>query len=447
MQSYNFEPIHRACWYGDLKQLRKILKRTDPNLRDNNDFKRTPLHIAASRKNLPVAKILLENKAEIDLEDAYGRTALHIACAKGDLRMATLLLRHHAKIEAIDNFGRTPLLEAGRNGHIKVLKFLLEKGATIYTFDGKGRTVFHLMARKGQTKTFKSMVEHADDSQPYGYDSLMLLFGDVKHRSPSQVAMRHKYYYRGPSKPIAIAQMVRGHFIDAALKGNQRFVKLFFSAYALLDIVKVLTKKIPVDIRELGKKHTRLGDSVYTILHLLASDSHAEVLQPILEESVARGVNLNVKDSEDKWFPLTRALHNGQFKAAGLFIKSGATLQARLKHRNWTLLHDAVYQDSLAGVRMLLTAGIDPNAVDGDRWTSLHLASYYGRERIVRELLRDDRVKVNQGDNFGRTALKHAEARHHDKVADMLRGGNTNLLDNIADDFPHASVTTSMGTV
>ena len=68
--------------------------------------------IAASQKNLAVAKLLLSHDADAQAANNEGSTALMGAAAGGDTAMAELLLKHGADAEAANNKCHPSTMEA-----------------------------------------------------------------------------------------------------------------------------------------------------------------------------------------------------------------------------------------------------------------------------------------------------------------------------------------------
>merc|ERR1719288_8058 len=88
----------------------------------------TPLHLAAGRNSVRLAKQLLENSANVDSTDNYGQTALHIAAWKNSVGVANLLLAKSANVNAaaVSGWARglTPLQVAEKLGNQEMVQLL-----------------------------------------------------------------------------------------------------------------------------------------------------------------------------------------------------------------------------------------------------------------------------------------------------------------------------------
>lgn len=102
-------------------------KATDVDL--SNKYGETPLMIASIDGNLPVVKMLVEQrKARID---HIGWTPLHYASAKGHLDVAQYLLANGAIVDSLSLGDTTPLMMAVQSGNEPLIKLLLDKGADL----------------------------------------------------------------------------------------------------------------------------------------------------------------------------------------------------------------------------------------------------------------------------------------------------------------------------
>ncbi|VDL98170.1 unnamed protein product [Schistocephalus solidus] len=85
------EEMCTAAAENKLSQLRRILmERVDPNWL--NGFGLSPLHIAADKGHFEIMKMLVCNKATVDIENRSGVTPLHLAARGDHYKCAQLLL-------------------------------------------------------------------------------------------------------------------------------------------------------------------------------------------------------------------------------------------------------------------------------------------------------------------------------------------------------------------
>jgi ankyrin repeat protein len=91
-----------------------------------NSLNETPLMLAAFHNHLEVCEVLIEREADVNRK---GWTPLHYAATKGNIAIMRLLLEENAYIDAESPNGTTPLMMAAYYGSPLSVKLLLEEGA------------------------------------------------------------------------------------------------------------------------------------------------------------------------------------------------------------------------------------------------------------------------------------------------------------------------------
>ena len=105
------------------------------NLSIHNPQMETPLMLAAITNQFDWAKKLIERGADVNQK---GWTPLHYAATKGNIEIMRLLIENHAYLDAESPNGTTPLMMAAHYGTPMATKLLLEEGADPRIQNGLG---------------------------------------------------------------------------------------------------------------------------------------------------------------------------------------------------------------------------------------------------------------------------------------------------------------------
>eukprot|EP01037_Dinobryon_pediforme_P003830 gene3830-3878_t len=120
-----FTPLGLACYFGQYEIARYlILKGADVNLPSNNGFKVYPLHSAAAGNYTAIARMLIENNAQVNVKQQAGVTALHSAAQNGNIDLLILLLEHGADVTIRMEGGKLPADLAREKGFDEIAEAL-----------------------------------------------------------------------------------------------------------------------------------------------------------------------------------------------------------------------------------------------------------------------------------------------------------------------------------
>lgn len=123
--------IHLAVSRGNLAMTQMLLNHDAQATELTTQGKMTPLHLAAIMKRHPVAQLLLEHGADLNVQSAVGQTPLHLAALRDDREMAQLLLEQGAQLDIVDKEGHTPADLASLQNHDEFVAQLRTAGAPL----------------------------------------------------------------------------------------------------------------------------------------------------------------------------------------------------------------------------------------------------------------------------------------------------------------------------
>ncbi|WEW59774.1 hypothetical protein PRK78_005254 [Emydomyces testavorans] len=177
------------------EEIRKMLVRQRANFSLRDNIGRTPLHIASlsmkpyARKNYMYGSVycedkrediereaarqnliywLLENSADVDIQDQEGRTPIHLAVLGDDERMIGALARASMNCNVLDGDGYTPLHVAAILRKCGIIEELIQNGADVNARDARGNTPLHgVLMDSDERMTSSLLLRHV-----YSYHSM-----------------------------------------------------------------------------------------------------------------------------------------------------------------------------------------------------------------------------------------------------------------------------------
>ncbi|MBI4399957.1 ankyrin repeat domain-containing protein [Candidatus Micrarchaeota archaeon] len=122
-------PLHYAIPHLDIVKI--LLGRgAKPNAKDI--LGRTALHEAAENNCAEIARLLIEIGWDVDAVDEYKKWApLHIAAEKNNVEVAIVLIDNHANLNLEDNNQLTPIAIALHKFNVKMVRVLVLAGADL----------------------------------------------------------------------------------------------------------------------------------------------------------------------------------------------------------------------------------------------------------------------------------------------------------------------------
>lgn len=331
-----------------------------------------------------MVRLLLARGADPDLVNRYGAAPVHYAIADELIDVAWILLRATgAKISIADNNGWTPLHLAARQGSIRLVRYLLSRGVARSQPDEEGNTPLHVTTDVAVAKLLVTRGANLGATNEEGM-------------TPLHSAAR--WSECAESSPDLVNLLVDAGAPVTRRDGRGRDPLFYFAWAADADRVALLLKN-GADAR--AKDQHGLTPLHWFALRAATCASPAEWSR-VVSVLVGAGARFDVADSAGRT-PLWLAVARGRDDLVALFLSSGAQA-TDLGPRGATPLHLAAYLDDVAAAQQLIQNGTSLDARDADARTPLHWAAAHGSERVA-ALLQKKGGDVDAADSSSRTPL------------------------------------------
>ena len=143
--------IYYEAKKGDKQAVQKIIKKYKNDkkklaelLNFQDKYGTSALEYAAAKKDLELAKILVEAGAEVNIQDINGQTPLMTAIRRGSPELAEYFVGQGADVNTKTKYDYTPAQFAAGKKHLKIIKMLKKNGAELNAKDSLfGYTLVH----------------------------------------------------------------------------------------------------------------------------------------------------------------------------------------------------------------------------------------------------------------------------------------------------------------
>jgi len=174
--------LHRACSCGPAMMSLLLAAKADPNLQDTDpDFDlaftsatfgdhpehRTALHYSCLEGDLESAGLLVQARADLNIQDGQRKTPLHLAIEENHGLVIDLMLQSGSDVDMgclESGLKNSPLMDAAHSGKHMLVGKLLAAGANVNKVGKQDMTALHLAARRGDLKTVKFLLDAKADA-------------------------------------------------------------------------------------------------------------------------------------------------------------------------------------------------------------------------------------------------------------------------------------------
>lgn len=183
--------LHKACMRG-VANFTKMLLENGANIDIQDKTDRTPLWHATFQGHPNVVRSLVNLNAQPALRDKEGQTALTAACRGGHKEIVNFLLELDPNIDQKGENIRTPLWYASAHEHRNVVKLLPQRNANITSEDFQGHSAYSVAwNRKHWTVAFM-IYKHGRGTLPI---TVIPLSAEDHYRIAMQKRMRMEMKY------------------------------------------------------------------------------------------------------------------------------------------------------------------------------------------------------------------------------------------------------------
>jgi len=364
----------------------------------------TTLHAASAGGHEKIVQILLNKKADVNVQGgAYG-TALAAASLGGHEKIVQILLNKKADVNAQGGDYGTALAAASLEGHEKIVQILLNKKADVNAQDEAYGTALAAASFEGHEKIVQILLNKKADVNAQGgdYGTALTAASGEGHEKIVQILLNEK----------ADVNAQGGGYYDTALatasgEGHEKIVQI------------LLNEKADVNAQD---------EAYGTALTAASLRGHEKIVQILLEKKA------DVNAQGEGYFDtaLTAASQGGHEKIVQILLNKKADVNAQGGGYYGTALAAASRRGHEKIVQILLNKKADVNAQGGDYGTALAAASLEGHEKIVQILL-NKKADVNAQGGAYDTALAAASFEGHKKIVQILLNNGAKSVEELAE--------------
>ncbi|KAK1762004.1 ankyrin-3 [Phialemonium atrogriseum] len=159
------QPIHQAAQNGHLEVVQLLLEFDANATPENDSFEDTTpspfwLACASAKSGVEIAKLLLDKGADVNFSVARsGKKPIHAAAHKGNIDVARLLIARKCDVDSKESDGWTALMIASQEGHLPFLNLLVESGAKVDAEEKDGATSLWIASQQGHTEIVRRLLD------------------------------------------------------------------------------------------------------------------------------------------------------------------------------------------------------------------------------------------------------------------------------------------------
>ncbi|MBC2845057.1 ankyrin repeat domain-containing protein [Winogradskyella flava] len=432
----------------DIEKVRSLLKSTDANCIDLNPGyhidqsngnhwryrkAKAPLFAVARTGNLEIAKLLVENGADVTLVLQGDGTALIEASAFGHLDLVKYFVAKGADVNRkFPNQGNA-LIAASGHGHLDIMKYLVSKDVDINYYSPNQGNALIAASNSENTDAVKYLVDKGMDINFIAPNQGNALIAAANNGRLETI----KYLLSKGAQINKITSNQGTPLIAACNNGHIDTVKHLISNGAEInkiapnqgtpliaaannghdDVIEYLLKK--------GAEINRISSNQGTALIAAANNGHLDTIKLLVLKGAE--VNLNTSNQSNA---LNAASNNGHTAVMKYLVSQGADIDMNTNSHGSPLI-SASKNGQMDVVQYLLDKGADINTQNDGQGSALNAAARNGNNEVIKLLLEKGADINAQTDGQGSALNAAARNGHLDTIELLLeKGADIDLQNN-----------------
>lgn len=418
----------------------------------------TALMLAIKRGHTQIIELLLDEGADVNVQNKLGLTAFVLAIWHGQPEIAELLFEK-SDVQMTTHSGEVALLKSAGEGYTRIVRLLLARGVAVNAQNNEQMTALMLASQKGHVDIINMLITHAFnniiieiDKQNCKGETALVLAAINNHADIVKLLLD-----AGADVNIVDTQDERTPLMQASGRGHVRAAQELLDAPSIevntqdsqgntalilacknnrTEIVKLLLDRSDINTRLINHD----GQTAYDVAQepeiqaLLMQAQNKTGDQEIVNALNVHGVSASAPVSaadihaalaSDADGSLVTAATYGRTQTVKSLLDAGASLIG--KHAaGIPALEAAAKNGHLDTVKVLLTYICARNNLNFMNSTALISAAQYGHHEIAKELVAKG-ATINLQDSVGKTALVHAILGQHEDIVTLLLNAHAQI--------------------
>ncbi|WP_425385027.1 ankyrin repeat domain-containing protein [Wolbachia endosymbiont (group B) of Schoenobius gigantella] len=410
---YSWTPLHWAAYKGHLEVAEFLVKKgADINAADKGPYGKKSIHVAAENNSKDIIEFFLSKGVSINDTDKQGYTPLHYAAWRGRLEVAKFLIEEYANSIFKYNNGSTLPCNASLGNHLDIIKCSMGEKNILEIRDNSGRVPLHCAASNGKLDIVKYFIDE---------EKVDVNVKDNNDDTPLHLATGYL--------DVVKYLISKGANINAKCKAGK--TPLDIAAYQKLSDVVEYLKQTQLDLDKKLLIAAKGGD-LNKAIDLISKGANVNVKDnnddtplhlavgylDVVKYLISKGANINAKCKAGAT-PLDIAAYQKLSDVVEYLKQTQLDLDKKL------LI--AVKSGGLNKIIDLFNRGANINAENEYGKNPIHIAAESDYKNIIEFLLSKEGVGVNDTDEQGHTPLHWASWSGHLGMLEYLIGKGANI--------------------